>query len=706
MPLSLIDTPAKAGDSELVRFGKYTLLTRLATGGMGEVYVAQMMSTAGFEKRVVIKRILPQLARDEQFVRMFLDEARLTAQLNHPNVCQVFDLGEIDGEYYIAMEYLEGLPLARLIETHADAGLDFRLVAGIIIQACEGLHHAHTFRDSDRQIDGIVHRDVSPQNVFVTSPGLIKVLDFGVAKLHREGSTTVTQSTKGKHLYMSPEQVNGEAVDQRSDIFSLATLMHEALCGQPLFGRSTQYLTLQAIVTGDRPRLSDLRSDVPPAVESVMERALSLRRDDRFPTARAMGEALSEALAPHGGPASIIEVAQFFREHHHDELARTAARVKRASAELAAVTASQSRPEVSLPPHGDPDLDLTVEDADQHYLNSVDLSDTDDDTFESNEATIERHPSEQRISSGAIRRAAAQPLTPEPPRRPQLISPLPAARALARAPAPSAHPSDAVSLDLDYQPISRGRRYLRWALVATVTAGLAIWLASSSLLQRDSATPATATPATPVQVAPIVISAARERVPAQADDPSAASAANAQPDDPLSATAAATATATDDDPDPDPAAASAAADDDPDPAAASATADDNPDPTAAGDDHVEPNPQDGEPRDGDRGDDGQATAATDAASSPARGDQRATNRRRANNARRSPPGYLTIDASPYASIFVDGKKLGITPLVRVELPSGRRNIRAVTADGRVQRFRLRVRPNATVTRRIRFSDPK
>ncbi|GAB4558438.1 MAG: hypothetical protein Tsb0020_03420 [Haliangiales bacterium] len=698
MPLSLIDTPAKAGDNELVRFGKYTLLTRLATGGMGEVYVAQMTSTAGFEKRVVIKRILPQLARDEQFVRMFLDEARLTAQLNHPNVCQVFDLGEIDGEYYIAMEYLEGLPLARLIETHADAGLDLRLVAGIIIQACEGLHHAHTFRDSDRQIDGIVHRDVSPQNVFVTSPGLIKVLDFGVAKLHREGSTTVTQSTKGKHLYMSPEQVNGEAVDQRSDIFSLATLMHEALCGRPLFGRSTQYLTLQAIVTGDRPRLSDLRGDVPPAIESVMERALSLRRDDRFPTARAMGEALSEALAPHGGPASIIEVAQFFREHHHDELARTAARVKRASAQLSAVTASQSQPAVQVPPHSDPDLDLTIEDADQRYLNGVGLGDADDDPFESNEATIERHPSEQRISTSALRSDPGRPLTPAKTPRPQPISPLPAARALARAPAPSPHPGDAVGLDLDYKPISRGRRYLRWALVATVTAGLAIWLASSSLLQRDRAAPSAATPAEPVQVAPIVISAARERVPAQTDDLPTVAAANAQAVDPLAASdpEATAASAADGDPR-DPTAASAAADDDPD---------DDPDPSAAGDGDVEADPRDGDPRDSDRGDDGQADADTDTSSSPARGDQRADNRRRANNARRAPPGYLTIDASPYASIFVDGKKLGITPLVRVELPSGRRNVRAVASDGRVQRFRLRVRPNATVTRRIRFSDPK
>lgn len=660
MPLSLIDTPAKAGDSELVRFGKYTLLTRLATGGMGEVYVAQMTSTAGFEKRVVIKRILPQLARDEQFVRMFLDEARLTAQLNHPNVCQVFDLGEIDGEYYIAMEYLEGLPLARLIETHADTGLDLRLVAGIIIQACEGLHHAHTFRDSDRQIDGIVHRDVSPQNVFVTSPGLIKILDFGVAKLHREGSTTVTQSTKGKHLYMSPEQVNGEAVDQRSDIFALATLMHEALCGQPLFGRSTQYLTLQAIVTGDRPRLSDLRSDVPPAVEAVVERALSLRRDERFPTARAMGEALSEALTPHGGPASIIEVAQFFREHHDDELAATAARVKRASAELSAVSAALSQPAMPLPTYSeDPDLDLTIEDADQRYLNSVGLGDSEDNSFESNEATIERHPSEQRISSGAIRRAAAQP------RQPQPSSPLPTARALAHAPAPSPHPGDAISLELDDQPISRGRRYLRWALVATITAGLAIWLASSPLLRGDSAAPPTATE--PVQVAPIVISAARERVPAQPDDPLAATATSAQPDDPL------------------------------------ATSD--PDPAAAGDSEIEPGPQAGDPEGDDPNAAGQAAAGDDdTGASPARASQRATNRRRANNARRSPPGYLTIDASPYASIFVDGKKLGITPLVRVELPSGRYSVRAVTSDGRVQRFRLRVRPNATVTRRIRFSD--
>ncbi|HWN71702.1 MAG TPA: serine/threonine-protein kinase, partial [Haliangium sp.] len=273
MPSTPTGELALAGVDAPIRFGKYTLLTRLATGGMGEVYVAQMGGAAGFEKQVVIKRILPQLANDEQFVQMFLDEARITAQLNHPNICQVFELGEINGEYYIAMEYLEGLPLSRLILKHAVGGIDLRVVLGIMIQACEGLAYAHDFRDPARRIDGVVHRDVSPQNLFVTAPGLVKVLDFGVAKLYREGSKTVTVSTKGKHLYMSPEQVNGDRIDQRSDLFALATVMFEALTGRSLFGRATQFLTLQAIVTGDRPRIREVRSDVPAAVEDVLERA-------------------------------------------------------------------------------------------------------------------------------------------------------------------------------------------------------------------------------------------------------------------------------------------------------------------------------------------------------------------------------------------------------------------------------------------------
>ncbi len=179
------------------RFGKYTLLAKLAQGGMGEVFAALLSGEAGFEKLVVIKRILPHLAEDPRFVSMFLAEARVTASLTHPNICQVFELGQIDGEYYLAMEYLEGVSLARLIRQNANRGLDLRLAAGIVCQMLEGLQFAHCFRQPGQGMVGIVHRDLSPSNVFVTSAGLVKVLDFGVAKVQAPGATTAT-GLKGK----------------------------------------------------------------------------------------------------------------------------------------------------------------------------------------------------------------------------------------------------------------------------------------------------------------------------------------------------------------------------------------------------------------------------------------------------------------------------------------------------------------------------
>src|SRR4051812_7865173 len=204
--------------TEATRFGKYSLVARLATGGMAEIFLARLQGVAGFEKLVCIKRILPHLARDKQFVAMFLDEARIAARISHPNVCQVFELGEIEGSYYIAMEYLEGVPLG-CFRRRAALGVlpDPRLVAGIAIQACEALHHAHQLKNTDGSVMEVVHRDVSPQNVFVTVDGIVKVLDFGIAKAQGAHAKTGTGAIKGTSAYMSPEQLRGERVDRRTD---------------------------------------------------------------------------------------------------------------------------------------------------------------------------------------------------------------------------------------------------------------------------------------------------------------------------------------------------------------------------------------------------------------------------------------------------------------------------------------------------------
>jgi len=164
--------------------GKYTLLAKLATGGMGEIFLARLQGDGGFEKLVVVKRLLPELVADPQFVAMFLNEARIAAQLSHGNICDVYELGHEDDQYFIAMQYLNGVPFPDVVETDTDADRrqHLRLVAGLMQQACEGLHHAHELSDIDGNSLGLVHRDVSPSNFFVTADGVLKVLDFGIAQ--------------------------------------------------------------------------------------------------------------------------------------------------------------------------------------------------------------------------------------------------------------------------------------------------------------------------------------------------------------------------------------------------------------------------------------------------------------------------------------------------------------------------------------------
>jgi serine/threonine protein kinase len=240
--------PSAPATADGTQFGKYSLVARLATGGMAEIFLARLTGVAGFEKLVCIKRILPHLARDKQFVAMFLDEARIAARISHPNVCQVFELGEIEGSYYLAMEYLEGVPLAcfRRPDFYGEMP-DPRLVAGIAVQACEGLHHAHQLKNTDGSEMEVVHRDISPQNLFVTVDGVVKVLDFGIAKIQDATVRTSTGAVKGTYAYMAPEQLRGERVDRRTDVFALGIVMWETLMRRHLFRRDTDFLTFQAI---------------------------------------------------------------------------------------------------------------------------------------------------------------------------------------------------------------------------------------------------------------------------------------------------------------------------------------------------------------------------------------------------------------------------------------------------------------------------
>ncbi len=236
-------------------------MSRIATGGMGELFLAQLRAAGGFEKLVVIKRILPHLTDQREFVDMFVAEARTAARITHPNVCQIYELGQVDGRYYMALEYLEGVPLADVMVARKRAPQlsDLRLVVSMVAQAAEGLHHAHSLRGADGDSEQLVHRDVNPRNVFVTSAGVAKVLDFGIVKVRGALSQTSTGAVKGTYSYMAPEQLQGEPLDCTADIFSLGTIAWEAVVGRRLFKRGSDLLTWKAIVEEAIPRPSQFR---------------------------------------------------------------------------------------------------------------------------------------------------------------------------------------------------------------------------------------------------------------------------------------------------------------------------------------------------------------------------------------------------------------------------------------------------------------
>jgi serine/threonine-protein kinase len=338
-------------------FGKYQLAARLATGGMAEIFLARLRGLAGFERFVVIKRILPHLDEDENFKSMFIDEARIAARISHPNVCQVYELGEVAGQYYLAMEYLEGVTLNQAMRKLSRERLtpDARLIGGLLMQACEGLHNAHELKDPVRGPLNIVHRDVTPHNLFVTVDGLLKVLDFGIAKAQGASSRTRTGTVKGKYAYMPPEQLRGEALDKRTDVWALGVVLFEALTGKRLFWRDTDFLIFRAITDEPIPRVRDFRPDVPLELDAAVATALSRKKDARFASARIFGEAVSAALAPLGGPLSqsaiSAEVAKLFGDEIESHRALVTAALRECDAE-AVVSDGGDPPTGQLAPMG------------------------------------------------------------------------------------------------------------------------------------------------------------------------------------------------------------------------------------------------------------------------------------------------------------------------------------------------------------------
>jgi len=298
---------------EPIEFGRYRLIRRIAAGGMAQIFLAVQRGPHGFEKVAVLKVILPELCTNDDFVQMFLDEARIAANLDHNNVVRVYDFGEIGGRYYLAMEHLPGEDLASILQAtrKAKRHLPIEIAADFIIGAATGLHFAHELKDPKGKPMNIVHRDVSPSNVLVTYHGTVKLVDFGIARAESNITKTAAGTLKGKVAYVSPEQAMGEAIDRRSDIFALGVVLHELLTSARMFRRDSDLATLQAVATGPINPPSALRPDVPAALDAIVLKALSRDLAHRYATAADFADALAGFLMSQGYARSERKLAEF-----------------------------------------------------------------------------------------------------------------------------------------------------------------------------------------------------------------------------------------------------------------------------------------------------------------------------------------------------------------------------------------------------------
>ena len=287
------------------RLGRYELIGKLATGGMAEIYLARLAGEAGFEKLVVVKRLLPELCASRAFVEMFLAEGKLVARLDHPNICEVHELGRDGADYFLAMPYLDGVSVAALAaQPIGDPVQRARLAAGVAVQACAGLHYAHELADREGASLELVHRDVSPSNLFVTTAGVVKVLDFGIAKVRGASAETEVGMIKGKAQYMAPEQVAGTSLDRRCDVFALGIVLYELVTGARLFDRESDYLVAKAILENPIPRADATTPGVPAALADAIAHALARDRAARPATALELAHEIEAAIAP-ASPAEL-----------------------------------------------------------------------------------------------------------------------------------------------------------------------------------------------------------------------------------------------------------------------------------------------------------------------------------------------------------------------------------------------------------------
>jgi serine/threonine protein kinase len=305
-----------------MKFGDYYLFERVAVGGMAEVYKGVSYGVEGFERLFAVKRVLPDISEDQEFIEMFIDEAKIAVQLTHANIGQIFELGNAEGSYFIAMEFVQGKDGRAIFDRARSRAehLSIPMVCHIIKEVCEALEYAHNKRNDRGESLDLIHRDVSPQNVLVSYDGEVKLIDFGIAKAAGKASKTQAGILKGKFSYMSPEQVRGKPIDKRSDLFSLGVCLYELLTLERCFSGESDFSTLEKVREADFRRPTQINRDIPPELEKIVYRALARDPDQRFQNASDFQDALQKFLYQSGAFYSRKDLAAFMRATFAKEL--------------------------------------------------------------------------------------------------------------------------------------------------------------------------------------------------------------------------------------------------------------------------------------------------------------------------------------------------------------------------------------------------
>jgi eukaryotic-like serine/threonine-protein kinase len=313
-----------------IPFGPYLLLDRINIGGMAEVWRGKMFGAGGFERLVAIKRILPNIAEDEEFITMFVDEAKITVQLTHANVAQVFDLNHIANTYYIAMEYIPGKDLRAIFDRCRKKGepAPIPLTCYVVAKMCEGLDYAHRKKDGMGRDMNIVHRDISPQNILVSYEGEVKVIDFGIAKAANKATKTQAGILKGKFAYMSPEQIRGLPLDRRSDVFAIGICLYEMLTGERLFVGDSDFSVLEKVRKAEVLPPSTYNRRIPEPLEKIVLKALAKDVEDRYQYANELADDLQRFLITSDSIFSRKDLMQYMKSTFAEDVEREKLRLQ------------------------------------------------------------------------------------------------------------------------------------------------------------------------------------------------------------------------------------------------------------------------------------------------------------------------------------------------------------------------------------------